>query len=182
MGVLDELKICWLGSTKGVDLKDTDFAFATRQWGHHNEKNLPMTVRFRYAETAERVKIAAEEAGILKRRRPVEVGKYRIPKNEEDDLIVTNRAKDRPKTWIRLSVPEKERRNRKAIIDSRNTADYLAGKKVNQWMKRRRLGWSREEDNVITKLAKEVKENEEREKVVVQNGTEENGTGNGNTK
>ena len=67
MGVLDELKICWLGSTKGVDLKDTDFAFATRQWGHHNEKNLPMTVRFRYAETAERVKIAAEEAGILKR-------------------------------------------------------------------------------------------------------------------
>ena len=177
MGVLDELKICWLGSTKGVDLKDTDFAFATRQWGHHNEKNLPMTVRFRYAEKAAEVKIAAEEAGILKRRKPVEVGKYRIPKNEEDDLIVTNRAKDRPKTWIRLSVPEKERRNRKAIIDSRNTADYLAGKKVNQWMKRRRLGWSREEDNVITKLAKEVKENEEREKVVVQNGT-----GNGNTK
>ena len=166
MAVLEELETKWI--PEGVDLKDQDFAFAQRQWGHHNEKFLPMTVRFRYSETAEKVKIAAEKAGILGKRKPSEVGKHRIPKeNEEEELVVNARAKARPKTWIRLSVTEKERKERRAVIESRLTTDYLESKKVDQWMKRRRINWSRDED---------------KEKNSGRKGAEANGTGNANTK
>ena len=143
--MLDELRTEYLGTTYGVNVKSTDFAFATRQLGHWNKDFLPITGRFRTEEIVTKILAAARWAKILNRRKRSHYGKHKIPftGSKENPVEPSEEAikmdQERPITYLRKSRTYAEQDADKEAWNRRNTIAYKERTEVNDFRKRQRI-------------------------------------------
>ena len=143
--VLDELRTEFLGTTYGVNVKSTDFAFATRQLGHWNKDFLPITGRFRTEDIVTRILAAAKWAKILNRRKKSHYGKHKIPftGSREERVEPSEEAirmdQERPKTYLRASRTYAEQDADKEAWNLRNSKAYKDRTEVNEFRKKQRI-------------------------------------------
>ena len=143
--VLDELRTEYLGNTYGVNVKSTDFAFATRQLGHWNKDFLPITARFRTEEIVNKILAAAKWAKILNRRKKSHYGKHKIPftgtKNEriEPSEEALKMDQERPMTFLRASRTYAEQDADRVAWNRKNSIANVRRTEVNEFRKRQRI-------------------------------------------